>query len=320
MSPRFWWITSVILGVIIISLGGVLWWFTDANSPARSEVKRQIKMEKILSEQDKELSRIISATSSVGIASALTTTTTTSTAHKIPAVKDMKIGFGILMYHYIGDMPPHTPKNAQNLHVTAEHLEQQIKYLLAKGYHFVTLNEVYDMFIKDGTAPPKTLVLTFDDGYRSFYTNVFPILKKYQVKASAYIISQDIGHKGNVTWDMLKEISKSGLVEIGDHTVNHKSLKKLSDDEQRFQMGQNKKDLEDGLGITVNTIVYPFGEYNTSTKRIAEEIGFKGGAAVYNGKHPSRNDLFNWRRVQIQNKDVGDGLIKVLYGAFEVVQ
>lgn len=297
-----------------------MWWRWSTDYRPAREMKREAKMDKILKEQEKELAQTVSSTTSTvetpSMGGAATTTATTSA--KIPAVKDMQVSFGILMYHYIDDKSP-TPRSAE-LHVRPEILDQQIKELLSKGYTFVTLDQAYDMFIKNGKTPPKTLVLTFDDGYRSFYTDAYPILKKYKVPASFYIISNDIGHAGNVTWDMLKELSRDPLIEIGAHTMSHRNLKKMSDDEQRHELGQNKKDLEEKLGIKVTTIVYPYGEYNTSTKRIAKELGFKGGAAVYNGRRPSTNDYFNWRRVLIQNKDVGDTLIRVLYGAFEIVK
>jgi peptidoglycan/xylan/chitin deacetylase (PgdA/CDA1 family) len=284
-------------------------------------------MQNLLEEQNKQLASAVAPTTTdqftgeEGVSTttiSVTSTVVSSTVSKLPPVKDMKVDFGILMYHYIDDNPLHS--KIADLHVSPEILEAQIKYLLNKGYKFVTYNEALDLFKKDGKVPPKTLALTFDDGYRSLYTEAFPILKKYHVKASAYIISQDIGHKGNVTWDMLKELSKSGLIEIGDHTVNHKNLKRLSEEDQRFQIGQNKLDLEKGLGITVNTVVYPYGEYNTTTEKIAQELGFKGGAAVYNGVRPSVNNFYNWRRVQIQDKDVGDELLKTLYIAFEYLK
>jgi peptidoglycan/xylan/chitin deacetylase (PgdA/CDA1 family) len=301
-------------------VGGVVWWFSRVGI----HPVRDAKMQNLLEEQNKQLADAIAPTTTdqftgeEGVSTTTVSTTSTivsSTISKLPPIKDMKVGFGILMYHYIDDNPHHS--KVADLHVVPETLEAQIKYLLNKGYTFVTYNEALDLYKKDGKVPPKTLVLTFDDGYRSLYTAAFPILKKYHVKASAYIISQDIGHEGNVTWDMLKELSKSGLVEIGDHTVNHKNLKKLSEADQLFQIGQNKTDLEKGLGITVHTMVYPYGEYNTTTEKIVKDLNFKGAAAVYNGVRPNTNNFYNWRRVQIENKDVGDELLKTLYVAFE---
>ena len=321
MKSRVWVVISIVFLVVLVVLGGTIWWLWQVDLLPT----RDAKMHTLLQEQNKQLNEVSSVPTSTvakmpdmpGLSTSTThtTSTATSTISKLPPIKDMKVGFGILMYHYIDDNPHHS--KAVDLHVLPEVLDAQIKYLLDKGYTFVTFNEAVDMFKKNGKTPPKTLVLTFDDGYRTLYTAAFPILKKYHVEASAYIISQDIGHEGNVTWGMLKELSKSGLIEIGDHTVNHKDLKKLSEADQRFQIGQNKEDLEKGLGITVNTIVYPYGEYNTTTEKIVKDFDFNGGAAVYNGVRANTKDYYNWRRVQMENKDVGDELLKTLYIAFE---
>ena len=238
-----------------------------------------------------------------------TATTTYSVRFDVP--------FGILMYHHIDHSARFT---AKKLSVTPENFEKQLAFLLARGYHFVTLDQAFEYFARDGRAPTHTLVLTFDDGYRSFYTTVFPLLKKYQIPASLYVINQDIGKRGNVTWDMMKEMVKSGLVEIGVHTVNHRPLSKLSEPSQRFQLEESKRELEQGLGISITTAVYPFGRYNSTTVRLAGELGFKGAASVYFGKRPGKNNHYDWRRVQVQNKHQGEDLLRLLYAAFVVVK
>lgn len=227
------------------------------------------------------------------------------------------IPFGILMYHHIDDNPEFTRRK---LSVTPENFERQVSFLLDRGYHFVTLDQAFEYVIREGHAPLKTLVLTFDDGYRSFYTAAFPILKKYQIPASVYVINQDIGKRGNLTNDMLKDLTRSGLVEIGAHTVNHKILSHLSESEQFFQLAKSKQKLEELLKIPITTVAYPFGKYNVSTTRLSENIGFKGGVSVYFGKKPAASHRYDWRRVQIQNKDQGEGLLRLLYAAFIVVK
>jgi peptidoglycan/xylan/chitin deacetylase (PgdA/CDA1 family) len=227
------------------------------------------------------------------------------------------VPFGILMYHHIDHSERFT---AKKLSVTPENFEKQLVFLLARGYHFVTLDQAFEYFARDGRAPTHTLVLTFDDGYRSFYTAVFPLLKKYQIPASLYVINQDIGKRGNVTWDMMKEMVKSGLVEIGVHTVNHRPLSKLNEASQRYQLEESKRELEQGLGIEITTVVYPFGRYNSTTLKLVQELGFKGGASVFFGKRPGKSNHYDWRRVQVQNKHQGEDLLRLLYAAFVVVK
>ncbi|MBI5221747.1 MAG: polysaccharide deacetylase family protein [Candidatus Magasanikbacteria bacterium] len=226
------------------------------------------------------------------------------------------VRFGILMYHHIDN------KN-KRLSVRQENLDAQIKYLLDNGYKFIKLSEAFKTFASSTTSTypyDKTVVLTFDDGYRDFYLSAYPILKKYNVPAGLYVINQDIGKRGNVTWDMIKQIHSDGLVEIGVHTVNHLPLGKLKPETVYYQMAKSRELLEAALNDKIDTIIYPFGSFNENVKKQAKQIGFIGGASVYFGQRPSGQDLYSWRRVMINNTDIGPLLLRKLYIAFELVK
>lgn len=224
--------------------------------------------------------------------------------------------FGILMYHHIN-------YKHSKLAVRPEIFEEQIKFLLGRGYRFIKLSDAFKTFASSATSSSpydKTLVLTFDDGYRDFYLNAYPILKKYNVPASFYVINQDIERPGNVTMEMIKSLHQEGLVEIGAHTVNHLPLGKLKPETTFYQMAKSKELLERELNAKIETIIYPFGSFNASVKRQAQQIGFVGGASVYFGQRPSGRDLFAWRRVMITNSDLGQILLRKIFVAFEVVK
>ncbi len=226
------------------------------------------------------------------------------------------VRFGILMYHHIDN------KN-KRLSVRPENLDAQIKYLIDNGYKFIKLSEAFRTFASSSTSTypyDKTVVLTFDDGYRDFYLNAYPVLKKYNVPAGLYVINQDIGKRGNVTWEMIKQLHNDGLVEIGVHTVNHLPLGKLRPGSAYYQMARSRELLEAGLKDKIDTIIYPFGSFNENVKKQAKQIGFIGAASVYFGQRPSGQDLYSWRRVMINNNDIGPLLLRKLYIAFELVK
>lgn len=230
--------------------------------------------------------------------------------------KFFHLHFGILMYHHIDD------KN-KRLSVSPKNLDGQIKYLLDNGYKFIKLSEAFKTFASStsSTYPyDKTLVLTFDDGYRDFYLNAYPILKKYNVPAGLYIINQDIGKRGNVTWEMIKQLHDEKLVEIGVHTMNHLPLGSLKPEIAFYQMSKSKQLLEAALSDKINTIVYPFGSFNAEVKKQAKDIGFIGAASVYYGQRPSGQDLYSWRRVMVTNSDLGPLLLRKLFIGFELVR
>lgn len=226
--------------------------------------------------------------------------------------------FGILMYHHIDHDPTH---RSGWLSVTPENLDKQIGYLITQGYRFVTLNTAYNFFQTASTTPPdKTLVLTFDDGYRSFYTGAYPLLKKYHVPATVFVITQDIDKRGNVTWAMMKEMVASGLVEIGGHTVNHRNLRHLSALNALDQFARGKAILESGLGIKVTTAAYPYGAYSSMIKKVAAAAGFKGAVGIFSAEPPRWSNKFAWRRVTITNRELGLALLRKIYLAFEVAK
>lgn len=242
------------------------------------------------------------------------------TLAELPAVAPPKgkydIKFGILMYHHITNDPNH--RNS-SLAVRPEVLEQQISYLLEKGYVFLTLSQALDNF-NAGLSFNKTLVLTFDDGYRDFYEQAYPILKKYNVPATLFVINTDIGRAGNVTVEMMKEMRASGLIEIGAHTLNHPNLTKLKEEAVRKQIFESKLDLQKKLGVEVRVLAYPYGFYNKTALDLVKEAGYAGAVSVFFGEKPNQNNRYVWRRVMITNNESGDKLLKLIYLAFNAAK
>jgi len=304
---KIWIGLSVFLVVVIVLTIGFLYLKNTENIEYDlSQTFLEYDQLKVAEDQAKQFSQAVSST----VAS-----TVNSSEVKNLSSKNYNVHFGILMYHHID-------YKAKRLSVRPEILDAQIKYLLDQGYKIIKLSEAFKNFSLASTTPGynKTLVLTFDDGYRDFYLNAYPVLKKYNVPASFYVINQDIGRPGNVTWEMIKQLDKEGLVEIGVHTVNHKPLGKLKPESAYYQMSKSKELLEKGLGHPGDTIVYPFGSFNTNVKKQAKDIGFIGAASVYFGDRPSSKDMYAWRRAMITNTDIGVVLLSKIFIAFELVK
>jgi peptidoglycan/xylan/chitin deacetylase (PgdA/CDA1 family) len=154
-------------------------------------------------------------------------------------------------------------------------------YLISKGYQVIRLDEMVRM-MGNNSLPSKPVVLTFDDAYYDFYTNVFPVLKEKNIKATLFVISQFTGGDRYVNWGMIKEMSDSGLVLIGDHTLNHPSLPKMTLEEERNQIISAKVIIEDHIGKMVNFFAYPYGGVNANAKQILKDSGFIGAVVTTN--------------------------------------
>lgn len=226
--------------------------------------------------------------------------------------------FGILLYHRVTTNPKF--KNSR-WSVTPTNFESQVKYLQDQGYGFVKMTESYQKFLSASSTPyHKTLALTFDDGYRDFYTTVFPLLKKYNISATIFVITKDVGKNGNVTWEMLKEMVGSGLVEVGSHTVSHKYSTKLSKGALVEEFAGSKAIIEEKLGLPIFVLAYPYGAANATVYEAAKQAGYLGAVRVMAGGRPNANDVFSWRRVVVDKADYGPLFLKKIFTAFEVIK
>ncbi|MBU1031721.1 polysaccharide deacetylase family protein [Patescibacteria group bacterium] len=190
----------------------------------------------------------------------------------------------ILMYHYIAGNP--NPKDlARNwLSVPPDKFEAQMQYLSQNGYTPVSLDTLYGIYNNQASVPGKPIVLTFDDGYIDFYTNAFPILRRFNFHAVSFIPTGLIGKGYYMNWDQIKEIAASGLVTFEGHTVNHSYLPSLSYAAMLKQLTDSKNIIESNTGYPVNFISYPNGSTNGTVQAAARQAGYVGGVGTWYGK------------------------------------
>ncbi|HXL73444.1 MAG TPA: polysaccharide deacetylase family protein, partial [bacterium] len=210
----------------------------------------------------------------------------------------------ILMYHQVLDRQPVLAKF--NLHILAADFEKQLQFLRDHGFETIVFEDLLTKRI-----PKKPVILTFDDGYENNYRFLFPILKKYKMKAVVYILA-DRKHKTNF-WDkplgeaehaLLKpaqilEMQKSGWVEFGSHSFNHVRLTLIKKIEQEKQIAGSKKVLEAFLKKPVRSFAYPYGVFNEEIKKITQTAGYTFGLAVQQGPTRFSKDLMEIKRVHM---------------------
>lgn len=204
----------------------------------------------------------------------------------------------ILMYHHVMEASAAKAILATNLNVTPKTFSEQIDYLLGKGYTFLRLDEMVEG-IRNGSLPAKPVVLTFDDGYTDFYDYVFPILKEKRIKATLFVISQYAGGERYAGWGEIKEMSDSGLVLIGDHTLNHHALPSLNKDDEFNQIISAKQIIEEHINRPVLYFAYPYGGVSKIAEQILKENNFLG-AVVTTNAHPQCLGLpYEFSRIRI---------------------
>jgi peptidoglycan/xylan/chitin deacetylase (PgdA/CDA1 family) len=189
----------------------------------------------------------------------------------------------ILMYHYVEYVKDKGDTIRKSLSLAPPTFEDEVKTLIGAGYTFMTNAELADALSGKITVPAKPIVLTFDDGYRDFYTDVYPILKKYHIKATAYIITGFLGYPNNMDAEQVQQIADDGLVEIGAHTVNHAWLKGMNEKELVYEVGQSKKTLEALIGKPVVSFAYPYGAFDVPAIQVLAEEGFTSAVSTIPG-------------------------------------
>ncbi|MDO8535492.1 MAG: polysaccharide deacetylase family protein [Candidatus Omnitrophota bacterium] len=190
-------------------------------------------------------------------------------------------------------------------YVSPEIFEHQIKFLAENHYNVVGPDKVV-AYMTGTKMPARTVAITADDGYYNFYTNAYPILKKYNIPATIFIITDRIGEKGYLGWKELREMSDSGLITIGSHTRSHPWIASISIDEKKLwsELAGSKDILEKGLGKSVDFICYPSGGFNDLAKEKASEAGYKGAFTTNPAKKSDIGDIYAIRRIKMSSSSV----------------
>lgn len=159
---------------------------------------------------------------------------------------DVKIP--ILLYHdFVTTVPDNDPDNFNYIN-TPQSFEKNIKILLENGYTFISMEELNDAYNGKIEFPIKPILINMDDEYYSNYEYIYPILKKYNVKASIFVVTGKIGKeidgKKYLGWNECIEMQNSGLVEIFSHSKRHVFYDKLPVRKVRDDVIESYKEIE----------------------------------------------------------------------------
>lgn len=183
----------------------------------------------------------------------------------------------ILMFHYVIGSEDQLPQDSNSISV--ERFEAELSALKSGGYTTLSATDAERVITQKLKPSNKMVWLTFDDGSVTMYTRIFPLLKKYHMHATSFIITGfvDNNQGGILNWEQIKEMKKSGLVDFGSHTVDHPDLGTLSSEKQREELANSKADLDKNLGQNTDLICYPAGGYNSETLNLDQTLGYQFG-------------------------------------------
>lgn len=215
-----------------------------------------------------------------------------------------QLAIPILMYHVIEEYSgPY-----EQLYIQPAILRKQLAFLKEQGYNTVTVHEALAHWEKGAPLPAKPIILTFDDGYRSVYTEAFPLLKEYGFRATLYLHTAKINTPGGLTTGMIREMAQYGL-EIGSHSLTHPDLTKISPAKLRKEIRHSKKVLEELIGQEVTTFSYPAGRHNTRVREEVRKAGYLGAVTTKYGPATSQENPYSLSRLRINKSDSLQGFI-----------
>lgn len=204
----------------------------------------------------------------------------------------------ILMYHSVN--PDARLEN--RLVISVKTFERQMHFLKNNHYHVLPLDSVANLIKEKKKIPPKTVAITFDDGYKDNYTYAFPVLKKYGLPATIFVIINEVGRADRLSWDEIKTMQDSGVINFGSHALGPEPLINIqSEDELRKEIFDSKKILEEKLGRRITVFSYPGGMSNSKIRQLVIDSGYKFAVASNLGKKFANDDLFALKRLRISS-------------------
>ncbi len=204
----------------------------------------------------------------------------------------------ILVYHHIDGKA-----ELDLTSVSPESFDQQMAYIKKNEFKVITLDELVQAITQGKKISPKSVVISFDDGYEDNFTHAFPVLKKYGFSAIFFLPSDLLGAEGFMTWDQVRVMVQDGM-EIGSHTQTHiylptyPSLERVQD-----EIRGSKIVLEKELGIEIKYFCYPSGGFSEEIKNLLKQAGYKGACTTNRGFDRYNKDIYELKRIRMKDNN-----------------
>jgi peptidoglycan/xylan/chitin deacetylase (PgdA/CDA1 family) len=195
----------------------------------------------------------------------------------------------VLVYHSIS--APAEPMDG-DIDISPARFEQQLQWL-ARTNRVVRLEQTMTQSRRGAIA------ITFDDGFRDNLTVALPLLEKFNLPMTLFVVAGFVDSDGYLSDEELREIAAHPLITIGAHGLWHRHFNRISSEEARFELTESKRLLELSTGKPVDLMAWPYGECNAELEALAGECGYRAGWSVWKGN----NGTFSRWRVPLGRND-----------------
>ena len=198
-----------------------------------------------------------------------------------------------LMYHRFNE------NKYPSTNIRMDVFDAQMKIIKKLGYEFYDPSLFLEEF--ESTKNKKKILITIDDGFKSFYNEAWPYLKRNNIPFLLFISTQPVGKKGYMTWDEIKEIEQSKIGHIGHHSHTHEYLIDMTEKEFIDDIKIATEIFKEKLGYVPLIFSYPFGEYSLYMKKYISK-NFKLAFGQHSGVIDKNKDKFELPRFPINEK------------------
>ena len=203
----------------------------------------------------------------------------------------------ILMYHVIN--PPPAGAKFPGLYVSRSELEAQVRALAQTGFHAVTMDQMLAHWLKGAWLPAKPIVLSFDNGYQSQYSNALPVLRSVGwVGVENIQLTGLPPSQGGMSQAQVRGLEAAGW-ELDTQGFSHADLITLSPSELHYQVAVARREVKRRYGVPVNWFCYPSGHYNATVIAEVRAAGYVGSTTVVPGWAGPSEDPYRLPRLRV---------------------
>lgn len=217
--------------------------------------------------------------------------------HDLPAgMGSAHLSVPVLLYHRVG-------YTSGPLTVTPERFASDLAYLRDHGYQGISLEDFHrSMIAKTAALPEKPILITFDDGYLDNYDQAYPLLDRFTTPATFFIITSLLGAGSRLADKHIQRLARAGM-SFGSHTVSHRRLDELPDEQVRHELSDSKTCLEGVLGKPVVSLAYPQGGYNNKIIELACNAGYVSAFTTTSGVCSRSTAALELKRIPVFSYD-----------------
>lgn len=219
------------------------------------------------------------------------------------------------MYHSISEGAENDRHPYYRTRTTPEIFTAQMRFLKEQHYTVLPLKEVKSYLEGREQVSGKLVAITFDDGFKDFYTEAFPVMQKCGFTGTvflptSFIGSSDLSLNGikHLTWEEVRELHRYGI-EFGSHTMTHPTLSLLKKEDVKAELRGSKEAIEDKLGVGVESFSYPFAfpeedkNFIRFLRETLEKYGYNYGVSTMLGRVSIGDNGYFMKRLPVNSCD-----------------